>query len=627
MSLVAWLQLNGNVDDVKGNTITSTTTSFVSGRTGQALDFNNSASVNIQFTKELNKEKFSFSYWGRGTGVPTANYQRIFQFYDTNDTQYLYGDTRLTTSPHILHIMKDYAVSSWTTQIAIPNADYINWEWHHYSVVFEGKTFSTYRDGVLVLTNTITQDSAPYTNLSYVDINGSNTCSFELSDFRVFDHILSEKEIKEIAKAKILHYNFNQDTYPLLLDSSGYNHHSPLTVNAPTWTTNSKIGSGCYEFDGVNDYTYKTDFISQYGITNNSVSMWVLFKPSAMGKDSRFYWHGNYGIMFYKATDNKIRNYLNNGTTAISFVSPAVVADTWYHIVGTYDNAVGRLYINGTLSGSVNLTGPLLRNVAPNELKLGSYYSNYFANILMDDVQVYGTTLSASDVLGIYQTKASLDNQGNFYINQLKTASFPTDGLVLHVDPNNDKCCNEDTPTAIYDLSPSKYTGTVTGTSIKRVKSSDRFVLDFQGTIGDDLTFTSPNLSASNNTVILIARYKVAGGRLLSGANNWLLGHAGSFSDYYAKGWVDNNADTSTAWHFHAVTGNPTTDTWMNYIDGTTLVTNNAGSAGPTTFNFARFNTTEYSQSQFALLLAYNRVLSTAEIDAIYESYKTVLSI
>jgi hypothetical protein len=131
---------------------------------------------------------------------------------------------------------------------------------------------------------------------------------------------------------------------------------------------------------------------------------------------------------------------------------------------------------------------------------------------------------------------------------------------------------------------------------------------------------TSLNLSATNSTVISFMRKTVAGdsGRVLTAYNNnWLLGyHDTTIGDYYAEGWTyDGFGTVDTQWRMFAGTGDIALDTWEVYIN-TEKMTGTApagGSAGPNGFNINN-QYDQYSNSQMAVLLCYNRVLTAQEI-------------
>jgi hypothetical protein len=75
----------------------------------------------------------------------------------------------------------------------------------------------------------------------------------------------------------------------------------------------------------------------------------------------------------------------------------SIVADQTYHVVGTYDGSMQRLYVNGALVASAALTGPASSSTYP--LLIGSWTgTNEFFAGRVDEVAVYNKVLSAAQV-------------------------------------------------------------------------------------------------------------------------------------------------------------------------------------------------------------------------------------
>lgn len=103
----------------------------------------------------------------------------------------------------------------------------------------------------------------------------------------------------------------------------------------------------------------------------------------------------------------------------------SISANTWYHVVGTYDNSKLRIYVNGELKGEVAKTGNITYNsstpwaVAVNPCGATGDDEEYFYGKL-SDVRIYSTALSASDIKELYNTSASVDKNGNMYAYEFK---------------------------------------------------------------------------------------------------------------------------------------------------------------------------------------------------------------
>ena len=194
-------------------------------------------------------------------------------------------------------------------------------------------------------------------------------------------------------------------------------------------------------------------------------------------------------------------------------------------------------------------------------------------------------------------------------------ASIVTNGLILCLDPGNVKSY-PGTGATWYDVSGNNNHATLVNSPTLSGK-----VFQFNGT-NQYATVASINLASSNYTVMGAARYSGAiNGRIITSiTNNWLIGHWGNSTDnYYAEGWVSavTAAATTTAWKVYAGTGNISLDQYSLYSSDQQLISNNAGgAAGPNGLSLGRvgFASFEYSTCEVGVVLAYNRVLSSAEI-------------
>jgi hypothetical protein len=85
------------------------------------------------------------------------------------------------------------------------------------------------------------------------------------------------------------------------------------------------------------------------------------------------------------------------GVTSNSLLS----TNKWYHIVGTYDGTVMKLYIDGALDNSRSYVGGI--PTSDDDLIIGGYYStDFLSNSKIDDVRIYNRALSAAEVKQLY---------------------------------------------------------------------------------------------------------------------------------------------------------------------------------------------------------------------------------
>ncbi len=224
---------------------------------------------------------------------------------------------------------------------------------------------------------------------------------------------------------------FTPNTRPgTVLDSSGHGNHAELALTTtPRWTEDSKVGSGAYEFDG-NSKFINTFFSPKYS-TGDSFSYCAWFRTisSSAGRLMEFrndFVTGNPiitllpnspsvgGLAFLTRGNNGVRRDVN--------FYGSLNDGNWHHVAGVLvGNGHTKLYIDGVEVGTnssgvdanINLSDITLPIGARN---LGGAIDEYFDGDI-DDVRVYHTALTASDIKELYQSRASLDSGGNFQSN------------------------------------------------------------------------------------------------------------------------------------------------------------------------------------------------------------------
>ena len=118
----------------------------------------------------------------------------------------------------------------------------------------------------------------------------------------------------------------------------------------------------------------------------------------------------------------------NTYKSALSTRTLASLGSGWHHFAGTYDGFTTKIYIDGVLEGTnAAYTEHTPIYYANNAVFVGAEAASsqvnptgsYF-NGNLSDFRIYGTALSAEDILELYHTPASIDNHGNFYCGEIK---------------------------------------------------------------------------------------------------------------------------------------------------------------------------------------------------------------
>lgn len=203
--------------------------------------------------------------------------------------------------------------------------------------------------------------------------------------------------------------------------------------------------------------------------------------------------------------------------------------------------------------------------------------------------------------------------------------SIATSNLMMCIDVSNPRCYSG-SGTTLYDATGNGYNGTlVNGPTYS---SSYGGVIQTDG-VNDYIEVTNLNLSASSYTLIGAARYTTTGGRMINARyNNWLMGHWNySTENYYAEGWVSSvgSGASDTNWRIYAATWNSSSDSASMYVNGVvTAGPNTSASAGPNGIGIGGYipGSSEWSAGQFGFLLAYNTVLTSDQINQVFNAYR-----
>ena len=198
-----------------------------------------------------------------------------------------------------------------------------------------------------------------------------------------------------------------------------------------------------------------------------------------------------------------------------------------------------------------------------------------------------------------------------------------TDGLIMYVDAANPRSY-PGTGNTWYDLSGYRNNMTlVNGVGFSSVNGG---VLQTDGT--NDYIILNPfDIRFTNHTIMGASRYSGATrGRIFSTmGGNWLLGHWNNYiRSYWANGDVRLAVDAGdTNWYISTAVENYSSDLWTLYSNGSQVITNSNGSAGPDGFSFGAWSgSSEPSTAEISFFMVYDRLLSAQEILQNYNSLK-----
>ena len=225
----------------------------------------------------------------------------------------------------------------------------------------------------------------------------------------------------------------------IVLDNSPYRNNGSLDLaSTPKWiSADSRLGSGAYSFNGATNYITIPNSIAPKPTTEMTISFWM--KTNNVSR--RWEWlisknndsGANTGYMITKHSDLSKYVFSVDGIAAGSAISNFSTG-TWYHIVGTVRaNDLIKFYVNGNLIESKPFTYSLITH---NDIDLGINKAFYYASPsafdgIIDDIKIYATALSDNDILELYNTRASIDKNGNLWTDEIVEDIEIQDGLTL----------------------------------------------------------------------------------------------------------------------------------------------------------------------------------------------------
>ena len=215
-----------------------------------------------------------------------------------------------------------------------------------------------------------------------------------------------------IQSALQAYYKFDENTGTAVGSSTGQN--CAIFSGSGNWGT-GKINSGGV-FNGSSDHVDTASFNNKVNWASISVQAWV--KTTDITSYPRIVanaWtdSANTGFELWELeTDNKFAWTVGNGTTNQSaYQNSAMSFDTWYHVVGTYDGANVKLYVNGTLQTTQPaLTGSIALSTYAVGIGYEPPFNSAFVNGSIDEVALWDRALTQTEVTALYGSGSGLQH-------------------------------------------------------------------------------------------------------------------------------------------------------------------------------------------------------------------------
>jgi hypothetical protein len=193
-------------------------------------------------------------------------------------------------------------------------------------------------------------------------------------------------------------------------------------------TSNKKLGTACYSFDGTDDYVVLTD-VGTNGIDTTgdlSIVCWINLNvtnanQAIISNDSN---SSSAGINLYVHSSNQLRFAGGSAGTQVTGATSKFTASTWYHVAVVKSGANCSLYVDGVQDGSTQTDWGTIDGQAQATIGAqysGSAYGDDF-NGKIDDLAIYKRALTTTEITALYNSGtgalvSSLSNKANLKAN------------------------------------------------------------------------------------------------------------------------------------------------------------------------------------------------------------------
>ncbi len=217
MPLQVWLPLTGDLTN-NGFTdvpvISGTPVWLDNGKFGKCISLASRVMFKSTKLQSITNNNFSIAFWSRTDSSSTlsVNWVDLLGFYDLNTEKSGRGELRFEACYASAlracswHNNQNYNFTEGTAEV-IPESQ--KGEWHHVCVTIGNNRTKTYKAGTLIA-DTATGVTGGYLEGTFW-IGQTDSIVGGLNDLRVYDHVLSPKEVKVISQGLVAHYQLNGD--------------------------------------------------------------------------------------------------------------------------------------------------------------------------------------------------------------------------------------------------------------------------------------------------------------------------------------------------------------------------------------------------------------------------------
>lgn len=271
-----------------------------------------------------------------------------------------------------------------------------------YCSYFNEVGYAGIKEIILYNSNTFTASSGS----AYVP----NMC---LSDFRLYDDVLTASDFKDIIEEPVCKISFNSGR---CMDNSIYRNHP--TSYKISYSSDTPVGDYSGEFDGSTCYVANTNNF----VVNNKFTWSVWVFPEALNKfilDMRKSDTG-YQPMYVRA--NGDIQFFNSALGGLE-LKAGIQVNKWQHIVIVKDDLTIKCYVNGVLKDTQSFASSDCDGIVGSFYHIGQRHTSDTGTRFlgrMSDFRMYARALSEEEVLRLYKVRASITKSNHFISSKIK---------------------------------------------------------------------------------------------------------------------------------------------------------------------------------------------------------------
>jgi len=379
-SPIAEYTFDNSYGDITGFTpFSSINTSFVNDRNGNANGAMNRSSFSTNNWASIlylptGASARTVSLWVRSTDVGNASAQRGIFSYGSGGTANVFGAYFANSGSRI-------TFQGDNDQIIINSPIILN-NWFHLVISYDGTNVKGYINGLLRHTfpKTLNTTNSVFSLGNFVG---------DVDDLKIYDYALSDNEVSNLfglVPQMIAQYTFDNTYYDI-------NGNAPFSNYGTSFVTD-RHGN----FAGALNRT-ATSILNSATISSipkadqaRTISIWV--KSTQNNANAQIFSYGTSGPNYFG-----VGFYNNDTTLSFNFGDPvisnfAVIPNTWFHFVITYDGITAKVYVNGILKNTFNKALNTLSSSG--NFGLGTFVGD------VDDLKIFNYAVSDSVVTDLY---------------------------------------------------------------------------------------------------------------------------------------------------------------------------------------------------------------------------------